>query len=142
MQPTPSLRDQGVQALQEGNLDRAIDLLARAVMADDQDAEAKAVLGIAYSQKGLHAQAKRALQTATEIQPHNPNFRYNLGVILERAGDKQGAAIAFRDTLQLNPQHGQAKAKLQAMGPEVHGLLASAPKPIDPAGAIGGGCGV
>ncbi|MFN3651833.1 MAG: RDD family protein [Armatimonadota bacterium] len=132
--PTPSLREQGIQALKEGALDRAIDLLARAVMANDNDADAKAFLGVAYSQKGLHAQAKRALQTAVELQPQNANYQYNLGVALERAGDMQGAAVAYRDALQLNKDHAQARAKLQAMGPAAQQLLANAPKPVPPVG--------
>lgn len=130
--PTPSLREQGVQALHEGNLDKAIDLLARAVMADDKDAEAKALLGITYSQKGLHTQAKRALQTAVELHPNNANYRFNLGVVLERAGDMPGAAAAYRDTLAINKDHAQARTKLQAI-PNAHQLLANAP-PSSPSG--------
>ena len=87
--PTGSLREQGIQSLREGNLDQAIDLLARVVMADSQDAEAQAFLGVAYSQKGLHAQAKRALQSAVDREPRNAGFRFNLGVALEQAGDRQ-----------------------------------------------------
>lgn len=134
MDPTPSLRDQGIQALRAGDLDKAIDVLARAVMADDSDAEAKALLGVTYSQKELHTQAKRALQTAVELQPHNPNFRFNLGVALERSGDLQGAALAYRDTLQLNKDHAQARAKLQAMGPQGQALIHAAARPPDPGG--------
>ena len=77
---TPNLREQGVQALREGNLDGAVDLLARAVMADGQDAEAQAFLGVAYSQKGLHPQAKRALQTAVELRPQEPHTRWSSSV--------------------------------------------------------------
>lgn len=120
--------------MRAGDLEKAVDFLARAVMADDSDAEAKALLGVAYSQKGLHTQATRALRTAVELQPHNPNFRFNLGVALERAGDMQGAALAYRDTLQLNKDHAQARAKLQAMGPQAHALIASAARPPDPGG--------
>ncbi|MFN3651834.1 MAG: RDD family protein [Armatimonadota bacterium] len=130
----PSLRDQGIQALRAGDLGTAIDLLARAVMLNDADAEAKAFLGVAYSQKGLHAQAKRALQTAIELQPQNANFHYNLGVALERAGDMQGAVIGYRDALVNNKDHAQAKAKLQAMGAAGQQLLANAPKPVPPVG--------
>jgi uncharacterized RDD family membrane protein YckC len=130
--PGPSLREQGLQALREANLDRAIDLLVRAVMADDRDTDAKAALGIAYSQKGLHEQAKRAIQTAVERQPQNAAYRYNLGLVLERAGDVQGAIVAFRDTLLVQPQHPQALAKIQAMGPQGQALLAAAPKPPQP----------
>jgi hypothetical protein len=135
--PNPSLRDQGLEALKEGNIEKAADLLVRAVMADDNDVEAKALLGVAYSQKGLHAQAKRALQTACEREPRNINYRFNLGVVLERAGDGPGAAIAFRDTLQLNPAHTQARAKLQAMGPQAQQWIAQAPKPVDAVGVPG-----
>src|SRR5262249_44229104 len=127
--PNSSPRDEGIQALRAGEIDRAVELLGRAVMLDDHDAEAKALLGVAYSQKGLHAQAKRALQTAVELQPQNANFRFNLGVALERAGALQGAAVAYRDTLQLNKDHQQARAKLQAMGPQAHAFLAQAPRP-------------
>src|SRR5438477_138406 len=49
---TLSLRDQGIEALRSGDTNGAVDLLARAVMADGQDAEAQAFLGVAYSQKG------------------------------------------------------------------------------------------
>lgn len=132
--PPLSLKDQGSQALRNGDLDTAVDCLARAVMMDDADADAKALLAVAYSQKGLHAQAKRAMESAVARQPQNPNYRFNLGVVLERAGDMQGAAIAYRDTLQANPQHEQAKSRLAAMGPQAQALLANAPKPLEPIG--------
>ena len=40
--PTPSLSEQGIQALRAGNIDPAVDLLARAVIADPHEAEAQA----------------------------------------------------------------------------------------------------
>jgi hypothetical protein len=113
--PTPSLREQGIQALRAGNLDGAIDLLARAAMADGQDAEAQAFLGVAYSQKGQHDLAQRALQAAIAMQPQEARYPFNLGVAREQAGDAAGAAQAYREALRLNPAHAQAKARLQAM---------------------------
>jgi Tetratricopeptide repeat len=112
---TSALREQGIQALRQGNTDGAVDLLARAVMADGQDADAQAFLGVAYSQKGLHAQAKRALQTAVDLQPRNASFQYNLGVALEQAGDRAGAASSYRAAFHLNPEHAQARARLQSL---------------------------
>ncbi len=114
--PTPSLREQGLQALRESNIDSAVDLLARAVMADGRDAEAQAFLGVAYSRQGQHALAARALRTAVELQPGEARYRFNLGVALESAGDAEGAAMAYREALRLNPRHPQAGAKLQALG--------------------------
>ena len=135
--PAPSLREQGLQALRENNLDRAIDFLARAVMADDNDLEAKVLLGIAYSQKGLHTQAKRALQTAVELQPQNPNFRFNLGVVAGAGGGPPDRRHRLPGHPPANKDHAQARAKLQAMGPQAHQLLANAPKPIEPVGVPG-----
>jgi hypothetical protein len=116
---SPSLREQGVQALRDGEIDRAVDLLARVVIADGQDAEAQALLGVAYSQKGLHAQATRALETAIELRPQELRYQFNLGVALEQASDWNGAANAYRRVLQANPEHPQARAKLQALGSKV-----------------------
>jgi len=113
--PMPSLREQGLQALRAGSIEPAVDLLARAVIADPHDAEAQAFLGVAYSQKGVHAPAKRALESAIELQPRNAGFRFNLGVALEQAGDRQGAASAYSDALQINPEHAQAQARGQSL---------------------------
>src|SRR6266542_250836 len=98
--PTPSLREQGIHALREGNLDQEVELLARAVMADGQDAEAQAFLGVAYGQKGQHAQARRALQTAISLPPAEPRYQFNLGVLLEQGGDASGAEHAYREALR------------------------------------------
>lgn len=130
---TPSLREQGVQALRDGNVDGAIDFLARAVMADGQDAEAQAFLGVAYSQKGLQPQAKRALQTAVELRPEEARYQFNLGVALELANDVQGAAAAYQRVLQLNPEHQQARAKLQALGTQAAAAPAAPAPPRAPA---------
>src|SRR5205823_2579400 len=72
---------------------------------------------------------KRALQTTVDRAPQNASFHFNLGVALERAGDLRGAAISYRDTLQHSRDHAQARARLQAMGPQAAAFLAQAPKP-------------
>ncbi len=93
---TSSLREQGVQALRGGQIDAAITLLSRAVAADGEDAEAQAVLGQACSQKGLHAQARQALETAAALDPLNARYRCQLGAALEQAGDRSDALRVYR----------------------------------------------
>jgi hypothetical protein len=144
---TPNLREQGVQALRDGNVDDAVDLLARAVMANGQDAEALAFLGVAYSQKGQHPQAKRALETAVELVPQEVRYHFNLGVALEMASDWNGAAHAYRRVLQLQREHPLARAKLQALsdklagpsGPEIPVQSAPATVPLGHAPWLAGG---
>jgi tetratricopeptide (TPR) repeat protein len=112
---THSLRDQGLQALRDGDDTRAIDLLTRAVLSDDRDAESRACLGIAYSRKGLHPQAIRLLQETVGLAPDSPNYRFNLGVALDRAGQTEAAREAFLDVLRLAPNHAQAQQRLEAI---------------------------
>jgi uncharacterized RDD family membrane protein YckC len=136
----PSPREQGIAALREGDLDRAIDCLGRAVALDDRDAEARACLGVAYSRKGRHAQAKQMLQAAVELQPQNARYRFNLGAALEAAGDAAGAALAYREALRIDPAHAQAKARLQALvhqAPSATGSFLPGAKPTGSRGCDG-----
>jgi Flp pilus assembly protein TadD len=115
--PGPSQRERGIQELREGNVDEAINLLIYVVAADAKDADATALLGVAYSQKGLHDPARRALQTAVELRPEDPSYRFNLGAALERAGDAAGAAREYTNALRLHPEYAQARRRLQALQP-------------------------
>jgi uncharacterized RDD family membrane protein YckC len=133
----PSPREQGIAALREGDLDRAIDCLGRAVALDDRDAEARACLGVAYSRKGRHAQAKQVLQAAVELQPQNARYRFNLGAALETAGDAPGAALAYREVLRIDPEHAQAKARLQALGHQAPSATGSFLPGAKPTGSRG-----
>jgi len=131
---THSLRDQGLQALRDGDDTRAIDLLTRAVLADDRDAESRACLGIAYSRKGLHPQAIRLLQETVGLAPDSPNYRFNLGVALDRAGQTEAAREAFLEVLRLAPNHAQAQQRLEAMAQPVPPPV-NDPPPPEPAPA-------
>jgi thiol-disulfide isomerase/thioredoxin len=130
-----SPRAQGIQALRAGQLDEAINLLAPVVAADGRDADAQAFLGVAYSQKGLHAPARQALQRAVALGPENPHYRFNLGIALERAGDVPAAAQAYRETLAIQPQHAQAQARLRGLRTAPPAARATAAGPA----ASGGG---
>src|SRR2546423_8346886 len=105
-----STRERGLQALRDGDLDAAVDLLTRAVREDEQDADAQACLGIACGQKGLHGEAARALQTAVRLRPQEARYHYNLGVALEMAGDSAAALQSCRRALQVSPGYEQARA--------------------------------
>lgn len=121
-----SLREQGIQALREGNLDLAIDVLVRALVADSQDAEAQMFLGVAYSQKGLHAQARRAPQNAVELRPREARWYFNLGVALEQSGDTSGAVDAYRQAVRISPEQPQARARLLGLNAAVDAPHAAA----------------
>jgi hypothetical protein len=109
------------------------------VLYDVLSSGAKAYLAVAYSRKGLHAQARRAIQNALELQPAEGEFRYLLGTILEREGDTDGAATAYRECLKRQPGHEQASARLELLGitplrPD-HAPAPQPPPPPEPAAA-------
>jgi tetratricopeptide (TPR) repeat protein len=127
-----SLREQGVQALREGQLDAAIDLLSRAASADGEDAEAHAFLGLACSRKGLHAQARQALETAIEREPRNARYRCQLGAALEQAADLSGAVRAYHEALQIDPSHPEARERAAALEARVRFSPAAAAEFVIP----------
>src|SRR5262249_31398158 len=60
-----------------------------------------------------------------------------------RGAELQGAALAYRDPLQIDRSHAQAQAKLQALGPQAQAFLAANPPASAPAaGAFGAVPGV
>jgi uncharacterized RDD family membrane protein YckC len=94
----------------------AVQLLGRAAAENPHDAEGLALLGMAYSQIGQHPPACRTLQAAIQRQPVNAGYRYQLGLALERAGDRYAAAQAYRDALRVNPAFSPAQGRLSALG--------------------------
>lgn len=111
-----SKRQQALQLLREQRVDEAIEILSRLVQSNLNDAESIGMLGLAYSRKGLHPQAIRALRTAAELAPGNPQYAYHLGQAQERSGELQPAAATYADLLRAHPQHAPARARLQTLG--------------------------
>ncbi len=108
-------RQEGIQALQAGQLDAAIDAFFRCLQSEPNDVEAQALIGVAYSQKGLHQQALRMLDQAARTQPGSAIIRFNHAVALERAGRAPEAIAAFREALRLDPYLEPARARLHAL---------------------------
>ena len=128
-QGDPSLRQQGLQALQEGRLKDALELLQQAAAAQPDDGGAQALLGAVHSQLGQHEEARSALTTAVALEPNAQSHRFNLAVALEQAGDHEAALDAYEACLGLDPNHSRAGARLASLRAE---LEAQAPPPPTP----------
>jgi tetratricopeptide (TPR) repeat protein len=127
-----SPREQGIAALDAGDLDRAVELLSQAVLRDTRDAEARARLGLAYGRKGRPDQARRALESALILQPENPDYLCLLGAQFEREGDTAAAAGAYRRALGFRPDHPTAAARLELIGLEPRAEPPPPPPPPPP----------
>ncbi len=58
-----------------------------------------AQIGLVYGQLGLDGQAVGYLQRAVAQDPGNLPYRYNLAILLDRSGQRQAAAEAYRAVL-------------------------------------------
>ena len=68
-------------------------------------------LGVVASRRG-EKKALEYFQRAVEVDPADPDYRFNLAVALYRAGDLSGAAKQAREALALRPSDGEARTVL------------------------------
>ena len=62
-------------------------------------------LGVALSRTGRHAEAVSPFRTAVEGCADNPDYRYNLAVALQFAGELEAAEDEFRALVAMQPEH-------------------------------------
>jgi hypothetical protein len=103
-----------------GRLDGAGVLLAAALERRPDDAEILFEVGLTHLLKQEWDEAMYAMFDALRIDPHHGPAQYNLGTLLEREGDLNGAETAYRAAiLYLDdpaPAHGRLGALLAKRG--------------------------
>ncbi len=72
-------------------------------------------LSAAYACLRLNGEAAATLERAAAAVPPDAVLWNNLGVIRAQAGDRTGAAAAFRQVLALEPSHADARRNLAAL---------------------------
>ncbi len=78
-------------------------------------------LGVVLSRTGHHASAVAPLRVAVEKAPENTDYRYNLAVALQFAGELAEAEEQFRELVRQDPSHARgwlALAQLAKQGDE------------------------
>lgn len=69
-------------------------------------------MGVAEARRGRRAAAVEYFSKATNADPNDADYRFNLAVALFKNGDSAGAARQLREELQPRPTDGEAKALL------------------------------
>ncbi len=83
------------------------DFVEQAAARFPEDADVQASLGALYLQVGEIARAYEALNRAMSLGGEQPRVRYYFGAVLERRGEAEGAASAYRYVVeQLGAEHG------------------------------------
>ena len=104
-----NLLRQGTQALHQGEISKAIQLLERSHQLDQDNPDATLNLAGAYILSKKFKQAVALLEPLGKRDPQNPMVWTNLGAaylgnpILAQDEDQQRAITAFKQAIELNP---------------------------------------
>jgi tetratricopeptide (TPR) repeat protein len=130
----------GVIAQQQGDPDRAIALLSRALAVRENVPDFHNNIGEAYRARGDLDQAIQHYRRATDLEPTNADAHSNLGVALKTKGALEAAEAHLRRAIEIRPAHSRAHSNLgtvqRALG-QTEAAMASLSRAIelDPASA-------
>jgi tetratricopeptide (TPR) repeat protein len=101
----PSLNYLGYMWAENGeNLERAQEMLTRAVGQDPDNGAYVDSLGWVYFRLGQLDLAEKYLTDATRLLPRDPTVHEHLGDVLAKRGDMQGALKRYRIAVELDPE--------------------------------------
>ncbi len=102
----------GVEALQKGEHDQALQLFEQASTETPQLATSWHYLGVAWERKGDSQKALAAWRKALDLEPDYPQTHSSLGLMFARREDCEAAAAEFRKALMSDPDDAQAHYNL------------------------------
>ncbi|MEL6450783.1 MAG: tetratricopeptide repeat protein [Pseudomonadota bacterium] len=105
----------GREAMEEEDVDIAIEHLTAVTDHAPDFAEGWHARATAYYMKGLYGPALDDLQKALILNPKNYNAIFGLGIMLQEFGDDARAEQAFRQVLDLHPNHENAQKALEQL---------------------------
>lgn len=118
--------NEGIKAEKKGNTSQAEDALKEAIKIDPTHAKAYWTLGQIHRKQGKLVDAQKAFEGAIENSKDKPNpeYNYQLGVVIAAQGDVEGvsqtdreakyneAINAYQETIKLNPEHYKAHYRM------------------------------
>ena len=93
---------------QQGRLDQALTLYARALGAEPRNADILRLMGMAACQAGRVAEGAGLLERSLAVRPGQPEVNYNLGLALQSLGRLEAAILAYDRAVALQPTHAEA----------------------------------
>jgi Flp pilus assembly protein TadD/TolB-like protein len=73
-------------------------------------------LGVTAACRNKNKDALEYFQKAVQADDHDPDYRFNLAVELDKSGDAAAAARELREAVQLRPSDAEAELFLEALG--------------------------
>lgn len=97
------------------NLDRAIELIRKALEEDPENGAYMDSLAWAYFKKGMIKEALAEIEKALETMPDDPTIREHSGDIKFALGDTAGAQAEWARSLVIDPGNAAVKLKLEKL---------------------------
>jgi tetratricopeptide (TPR) repeat protein/SAM-dependent methyltransferase len=107
-----SLNMLGIVACQRGDLQRAVEMINKAIALNDVVAEFHSNLGIVLMYQGRHDEAIASYEKAIVLKPEYPEALYNLGNALMGQGRHDEAVVRYEQALAIMPDFPQALSNL------------------------------
>ena len=98
-----SLYKESVKLFDEGNIDRALELIKESINADPNYSDAHTHLGYVLLKKGQPDEAIDAFNSALKLNSRMRASKTGLGLALLKKGDLKSAESVLKDALILNP---------------------------------------
>ena len=98
----------GVQSVQAGNLNTAIEQFQAAIDAEPNNADAYQRLGSALYNRGDFEAARTALEKSVELNPKDESTRLVLAALLNDMGEYAAAVSNLQTLLERNPDNPEA----------------------------------
>ena len=108
----PAMDGLAVALIGSGDLNRAAEVLEKAVASNAADSVALTDLGNVYLKQGRFDAAQQNLTRALNVNPDNPEAQNLLGLALAQQQDTAGAERAFRAAISIQPELAAAHQNL------------------------------
>jgi membrane associated rhomboid family serine protease len=104
--------ERAVTALQQNQIDTAVENLERAATEKPGNGTILSMLGAAYLQKQDYAKAEGALEQAVQIDSQNAGIQYDLGFARLKLGKPSQAISPLQKAVQLDPKNADLELAL------------------------------
>jgi hypothetical protein len=109
---------QGEEALRARDYDKAIQLFSEAAYLDASEAAYHYYAGLAFTRKGMHREAEKAIQRAIKIDPSNADYLSAAGHVFLALEMPLRAKTNFMQALEVAPSHPLALEGMGLLGSE------------------------
>ncbi|MFC1868867.1 tetratricopeptide repeat protein [Thermodesulfobacteriota bacterium] len=91
-----------------GKYDEAIDLIQKAIEAEKEEIDLYLILASLFESKKEYGKAMEVIKEGLKYDEKDINLIFRLGVVLDKAGDKEGSIAHMRRILEINPDHAES----------------------------------